>query len=90
MCGEFGEVMAIFGLVNNFLAFGTPLLSFRDTLSFELSISLSLENWQISFQVSLSLLDWRNRFHFLFHLLRPDLMEFTACVTKYSFALNFL
>ena len=34
MSGEFGEVTAIIGLVINFLPFGTPLLSFRDTLSY--------------------------------------------------------
>ena len=35
MCGEFGEVTVIIGLVINFLAFGTPFVSFRDTLSYE-------------------------------------------------------
>ena len=34
MCGEFGEVTVIIGLVINFLAFVSPLLSFRDTLSY--------------------------------------------------------
>ena len=34
MCGEFGEVTVIIGLVINFLAFGTPFVSFRDTLSY--------------------------------------------------------
>ena len=34
MCGEFGEVAVIIGLVINFLAFVSPLLSFRDTLSY--------------------------------------------------------
>ena len=33
MCDEFDEVTAIIGLVINFLAFGTPLLSFCDTSS---------------------------------------------------------
>ena len=34
MCGEFGEVAGIVGLVINFLAFGTPLLCFRDASSY--------------------------------------------------------
>ena len=34
MCGEFGEVTAIIGLVINFLALGTLLLNSRDTLSY--------------------------------------------------------
>ena len=34
MCGEFGEVTVIIGLIINFLAFVSPLLSFRDTLSY--------------------------------------------------------
>ena len=34
MCAEFGEVTVIIGLVINFLAFVSPLLSFRDTLSY--------------------------------------------------------
>ena len=33
MCGEFSEVAAIIGLVFDFLVFGTPLLTFRDTSS---------------------------------------------------------
>ena len=34
MCGEFGEVTVIIGLVINFLAVGTLLLNSRDTLSY--------------------------------------------------------
>ena len=34
MCGEFGEVTAIIGLVINFLALGTLLLNSCDTLSY--------------------------------------------------------
>ena len=34
MCGEFGEVAVIIGLVINFLAFVPPFVSFRDTLSY--------------------------------------------------------
>ena len=34
MCGEFGEVTVIIGLVINFLAFVPPFVSFRDTLSY--------------------------------------------------------
>ena len=34
MCGEFGEVAVIIGLVINFLAFVSPFVSFRDTLSY--------------------------------------------------------
>ena len=33
MCGEFGEVTVIIGLIINFLAFVPPFVSFRDTLS---------------------------------------------------------
>ena len=36
MCGEFGEVTVIIGLVINFLAFVSPLCAFRDTSSYEL------------------------------------------------------
>ena len=41
MCVEFGEVTVIIGLVINFLAFVSPLLSFRDTLSYPLVSSSS-------------------------------------------------
>ena len=34
MCGEFGEVTGIIGLVINFLAFVSPLWAFRDTSSY--------------------------------------------------------
>ena len=34
MCGEFGEVAVIIGLVINFLAFVSPFVGFRDTLSY--------------------------------------------------------
>ena len=34
MCGEFGEVTVIIGLVIIFLAFVPPFVSFRDTLSY--------------------------------------------------------
>ena len=34
MCGEFGEVTVIIGLVINFLAFVSPLLSFHDTMTY--------------------------------------------------------
>ena len=34
MCGEFGEVTVIIGLVINFLAFVPPFVSFRDTLTY--------------------------------------------------------
>ena len=34
MCGEFGEVTVIIGLVINFLAVGTLLLNSHDTLSY--------------------------------------------------------
>ena len=34
MCGEFGEVTVIIGLVINFLAFVSPLCAFRDTSTF--------------------------------------------------------
>ena len=34
MCGEFGEVTVIIGLVINFLAFVSPFVSFRDTLTY--------------------------------------------------------
>ena len=34
MCGEFGEVTVIIGLVINFLAFVSPLLTLRDTLTY--------------------------------------------------------
>ena len=34
MCGEFGEVTVIIGLVINFLAFISPLCAFRDTSSY--------------------------------------------------------
>ena len=37
MPGDFGEVTTIIGLVINFLAFGTPFVSFCDTLSFVIS-----------------------------------------------------
>ena len=33
MCGEFDEVTVIIGLVINFLAFVSPFVSFRDTLT---------------------------------------------------------
>ena len=36
MCGEFGEVTVIIGLVINFLAFVSPLCAFRDTSSYVL------------------------------------------------------
>ena len=35
MCGEFGEVTVIIGLVINFLAFVSLLLSFRDTMTYD-------------------------------------------------------
>ena len=35
MCGEFGEVTVIIGLVINFLAFVSPLFAFRDTSSYQ-------------------------------------------------------
>ena len=41
MCGEFGEVTVIIGLVINFLAFVPPFVSFRDTLSY-ISINTTL------------------------------------------------
>ena len=49
MCGEFGEVTVIIGLVINLLAFVSPLLSFRDTLSYirnflKISISILSDN----------------------------------------------
>ena len=31
MCGEFGEVTVIIGLIINFLAFVSPMLTLRDT-----------------------------------------------------------
>ena len=34
MCGEFGEVTVIIGLVINFLAFVSPLCAFRDTSTY--------------------------------------------------------
>ena len=34
MCGEFGEVTVIIGLVINFMAFVSPLFVFRDTSSY--------------------------------------------------------
>ena len=34
MCGEFGEVTIIIGLVINFLAFVSPLFAFRDTSTY--------------------------------------------------------
>ena len=34
MCGEFGEVTVIIGLVINFLAFVSPLLTLRDTSTY--------------------------------------------------------
>ena len=34
MCGEFGEVTVIIGLVINFLAFVSPLFAFRDTSTY--------------------------------------------------------
>ena len=37
MCGEFGEVTAIIGLLIIFLAVGTLLLNLRDTLSYTLA-----------------------------------------------------
>ena len=36
MCGEFGEVTVIIGLVINFLAFFSPLCAFRDTSTYVL------------------------------------------------------
>ena len=36
MCGEFGEVTVIIGLVINFLAFVSPLLTLRDTLTYSI------------------------------------------------------
>ena len=45
MCGEFSEVAAIIGgLVFDFLVFGTPLLTFRDTLSLHNCNSSILKN----------------------------------------------
>ena len=38
MCGEVGEVAGIIGLIFNFLPFGTPLLSFRDTPSYNIRL----------------------------------------------------
>ena len=34
ICGQFDEFTDIIGLIINLLAFGTPLLSFRDTSSY--------------------------------------------------------
>ena len=42
MCGEFGEVTAIIGLVINFLAVGTLLLNSHDTLTYSNDPSQSL------------------------------------------------
>ena len=42
MCGEFGEVMVIIGLVINFLALGTLFLNSRDTLSYILKGSFTI------------------------------------------------
>ena len=39
MCGEFGEVTVIIGLVINFLAFVPPFVSFRDTLSYTFKLN---------------------------------------------------
>ena len=36
MCGEFGEVTVIIGLVINFLAFVSPLCAFRDTSTYSI------------------------------------------------------
>ena len=41
MCGEFGEVTVIIGLVINFLAVGTLLLNSRDTLSYVIDFSFN-------------------------------------------------
>ena len=40
MCGEFGEVTVIIGLVINFLAFVSPFVSFRDTLTYNTELSI--------------------------------------------------
>ena len=42
MPGDFGKVTTIIGLVINFLAFGTPFITLRDTLSYILEL-LKLE-----------------------------------------------
>ena len=39
MCGEFGEVTVIIGLVINFLAFVSLSFAFRDTSTYVLDIS---------------------------------------------------
>ena len=44
MYGEFGEVTAIIGFVIDFLESGTPLLTFRDTLSLHSCKSSILKN----------------------------------------------
>ena len=47
MCGEFGEVTVIIGLVINFLAFVSPLLTLRDTLTYEDRNQQRIENFSI-------------------------------------------
>ena len=51
MCGEFGEVTVIIGLVINFLAFVSPLCAFRDTSTYGIIFS----NPIVLFKVHLSL-----------------------------------
>ena len=48
MCGEFGEVTVIIGLVINFLAFVSPLLTLRDTLTYieAFSTSQTCQMWR--------------------------------------------
>ena len=56
MCGEFGEVTVIIGLVINFLAFVSPLLSFRDTLSYMYHVCMRQYWLNICFLDALSLI----------------------------------
>ena len=53
MCGEFGEVTVIIGLVINFLAFVSPLLTLRDTLTYLFSFKthIFLENCDLIYQL---------------------------------------
>ena len=53
MCGEFGEVTVIIGLVINFLAFVSPLLTLRDTLTYAIWMKESMDK-MISHHISIS------------------------------------
>ena len=64
MCGEFGEVTVIIGLVINFLAFVSPLLTLRDTLTYGETWNQSQEDDALDVGPAETRGQWKSGKHF--------------------------